>query len=241
MTTSGWVKDLTLEIKGCAVTSILIHEVLAKRKASMDQLRKGLESLRVLSLLNNNPDLMQEYFVKREKELTPDMLISQVFENTTVCQTVEENEKARGFFLKTLVELHKSNNKQYTIFPLRDFHYIFPLHNYVDIITKSIKTYLKYTLTCFNISNGIFYTCFLDQKSNGMQKALMYMTALDSIPPLGMSEKVELLFREDDSKSLSAEAYLFKLKIPTVHNDFESFYQAFMIAIQFGCNGFRTA
>ena len=80
----------------------------------MDQLRKGLESLWVLSLLNNHPDLMQEYFVKREKELTPDMLISQGFENATVCQTVEENEKARGFFLKTLVELHKSNNKQYT-------------------------------------------------------------------------------------------------------------------------------
>ena len=207
----------------------------------MDQLRKGLESLGVLSLLNNHPDLMQEYFVKREKELTPDMFISQVFENATVCQTVEENEKARGFFLKTLVELHKGDNKQYTIFPLHNFHYIFPLHNYVDIITKSIRTYFKYTLTCFNISNGIFCTCFLDQKSNGMQKALMYMTACDSIPPLGMSEKVELVFRDDDSKSFFAEACLLKLKIPTVHNDFESFYQAFMIAIQFGCNGYGAA
>ena len=121
MTTSGWVKDLTLENKGCAVTAILIHEVLPKTKASMDQLHKGLESLGELSLLNNHPDLMQEYFVKREKELTPDILISQVFENATVCQTVEENEKARGFFLKTLVELHKGNNKQYTIFPLHNF------------------------------------------------------------------------------------------------------------------------
>ena len=64
----------------------------------MDQLRKGLESLGVLSLLNNHPDLMQEYFIKREKELTPDMLISQVFENATVCQTVEKNEKSKRFF-----------------------------------------------------------------------------------------------------------------------------------------------
>ena len=50
LTTSGWVKDITVENKGCAVAAILVHEVLAKRKVSMDQLRKGLESLQVLSL-----------------------------------------------------------------------------------------------------------------------------------------------------------------------------------------------
>ena len=80
----------------------------------MGQLRKGLGSLWVLSLLNNHPDLMQEYFVKRGEGLTPDMLVSQGFGNATVCQAVGGNGKARGFFLKTLVGLHKSDNKQYT-------------------------------------------------------------------------------------------------------------------------------
>ena len=67
------------------------------------------------------------------------------------------------------------------------------------------------------------------------------MTARDSIPPIRMSEKVELVFRDDYSKSFFAKACLLKLKIPTVHNDFESFYQTFMIAIQFRCTGFGAA
>ena len=74
-----------------------------------------------------------------------------------------------------------------------------------------------------------------------MQKVLMYMTARDSLPLLGMSEKVELVFTDDDSKSFFAEACLLKLKILTVHNDFESFCQAYMISIQFGCTGFGAA
>lgn len=82
MNVAGWVKDITVTIKGYAAMNLLIHEVLTKRKFAMDQMRRGLDCLEVLSLIQKYPDEMKEYFVKPDKaEITPDKIIRVVVAN----------------------------------------------------------------------------------------------------------------------------------------------------------------
>lgn len=53
---AGWVKNITMANKGYAVMNLLIHEVLTKRKVALDQLRRGLDCLEVLSLIQKYPE-----------------------------------------------------------------------------------------------------------------------------------------------------------------------------------------
>ena len=55
-----------------------------KRKASLDQIRKGLEILDVLECISGNPESMSPYFLFQETRLVPDDLISKLaFEEET--------------------------------------------------------------------------------------------------------------------------------------------------------------
>ena len=82
MNVAGWVKDITVTNKGYAAMNLLIHEVLTKRKFAIDQIRRGLDCLEVLSLIQKYPDEMKEYFVKADKAgITPDVMIREVFAN----------------------------------------------------------------------------------------------------------------------------------------------------------------
>jgi len=107
LSTSGWVRNLTMENKCHASQTILVHEVLIKRKVAMDQLRDGLKCLNISSLLQQHPDVMRVYFVKAEEEpLNPGLLVDKVFQNAHQIEADEENEKSRKFFLQSLTTFH---------------------------------------------------------------------------------------------------------------------------------------
>ena len=79
MSVSGWVRDITVCNKGYAGMN-LVHEALTKRKVAMDQLRKGLDCLDVLSIIQKYPDLMRVYFVQAEdEEITPHIMVQKVY------------------------------------------------------------------------------------------------------------------------------------------------------------------
>eukprot|EP00111_Clytia_hemisphaerica_P013382 TCONS_00039296-protein len=59
---------------------MLVHDVLVKRKASLDQFRKGLSTLNVLKIIEENPKQMRHLFV--EGPLNAEKVISHiVFKN----------------------------------------------------------------------------------------------------------------------------------------------------------------
>ena len=104
---AGWVKNITMANKGYAVMNLLIHEVLTKRKVALDQLRRGLDCLEVLSLIQKYHEEMKHYFVKADGEhLTPDIMIKKVFTNATGEEDSEERERARKFFVQSLGALY---------------------------------------------------------------------------------------------------------------------------------------
>ena len=66
----------------------------------MGQMRRGLDCLEVLSLIQKYPDEMKEYFVKPdEADITPDMMIREVFANANGKEGSEEKEQACKFFV----------------------------------------------------------------------------------------------------------------------------------------------
>jgi len=80
---------------------------------------------------------------------------------------------------------------------------------------------------------------FLDEGDAGMRKVLHFCTARDSIPPLGLDEKVRLDYKF--SLVFFAETCLLALQVPKLHNTFEEFYQQFLIAVNLGNKGFGSA
>ena len=67
MSVSGWVRDITVCNKGYAGMNLLVHEALTKRKVAMDQLRKGLDCLDVLSIIQKYPDLVSLLCLSRRR------------------------------------------------------------------------------------------------------------------------------------------------------------------------------
>lgn len=43
--------------------SLMLHDILVKRKSILDQLRKGLSTLGVLAEIEYNPSLFEQFFV----------------------------------------------------------------------------------------------------------------------------------------------------------------------------------
>lgn len=97
--------------------NLLVHEALTKRKVAMDQLRKGLDCLDVLSIIQKYPDLMRvyRYFVQAEdEEITPDIMVHKVLENTSREEVSAEKEQARLFFLQSLEALYEGKHFIYS-------------------------------------------------------------------------------------------------------------------------------
>lgn len=118
LTTSGWVKNITMQNKGCAAQNLLVHEVLTKRKMAMDQLRKGLQCLDMCTLLARNPDMMKVYFVSPDEEhLTPEIMIQQVFSNAGKEEEDQDDERSRNFFVQSLTNFFMGE-------------YLFSFHNF---------------------------------------------------------------------------------------------------------------
>lgn len=66
----------------------------------------------------------------------------------------------------------------------------------------------------------------------------MYVTARNSLRPLGLEERVELVYKIDGSSTFFAETCLLKLQVPVVFDSFHNFYQQFIFAVDYGYRGF---
>ena len=61
--TAGWLKPLTVQNRNQAMQTLIVHDVLVKRKEPLDQFCKGLETLGILGLVRTQQDLMKKYFI----------------------------------------------------------------------------------------------------------------------------------------------------------------------------------
>ena len=60
-----------MSTKGKIIQSIVMYEVISKRKMALDQLRKGLTTLGVLDEMSKHPLLFENVFTFKPVELTP--------------------------------------------------------------------------------------------------------------------------------------------------------------------------
>ena len=60
-----------MSTKGKIIQSIVMYEVISKRKMALDQLRKGLTTLGVLDEMSKHPHLFENVFTFKPVELTP--------------------------------------------------------------------------------------------------------------------------------------------------------------------------
>ena len=66
----------------------------------------------------------------------------------------------------------------------------------------------------------------------------MYVTARNSLLPLGLEERVELVYKIDGSSTFFAETYLLKLQVPVVFDSFRNFYEQFIFVVDYEYGGF---
>ena len=60
--------------------SLLVYNVLLKRKEPLDQFRNGIKTLGILSLLELHPDMMESFFTDLGcEQITSDYLIGKLF------------------------------------------------------------------------------------------------------------------------------------------------------------------
>ena len=98
--TAGWLQPLTLANKHCAMQTLIVFDVLEKRKAPMDQFIKGLETLGVHSMITSYPELMRAHFLNSAGPLTSGDLIDNLsFTDIT------ENQMAKDFLIQSIKEL----------------------------------------------------------------------------------------------------------------------------------------
>ena len=75
LTNAGWLAPLTMRNKDIAMQTFMLHYVLRKRKEALDQLCRGLDTLGVLSVVRDNPSLMEPYFVTQSTIIRSDDII----------------------------------------------------------------------------------------------------------------------------------------------------------------------
>ena len=97
---AGWLEPLTLANKHRAMQTLIVYDVLEKRKAPMDQFIKGLETLGVHSMITSYPELMRAHFVNSAGPLKSDDLI----ENLSFAD-ITENQMAKDFLLQSIKDL----------------------------------------------------------------------------------------------------------------------------------------
>ena len=71
LVTAEWLQPLTLANRHRAMQTIIVHDVLTKRKEPLDQFVKGLETLGlgVHQLIKSSPGLMKEHFVNTKGQM----------------------------------------------------------------------------------------------------------------------------------------------------------------------------
>lgn len=83
--------------------TLMVHDVLKKRKEPLDQLSKGLETLCILDLIKRHPQLMEAYFVDQKSQLTS----SQIISNFNRESAADENDCSYYFLIAAITDLEK--------------------------------------------------------------------------------------------------------------------------------------
>lgn len=72
------------------------------------------------------------------------------------------------------------------------------------------------------------FSLILEQGELGLKNFLCYMTAAEEIPPLGMPEKIKIVY--SNQSTFFAKTCLFELQIPIGYDSLEDFKDSFMQA-----------
>ena len=65
---------------------------------------------------------------------------------------------------------------------------------------------------------------------------ILHVSEWNSLPPLGLEERVELVYKIDGSSTFFA--CLLKLQVPLVFDSFHNFYEQVIFAVDYGYRGF---
>ena len=98
--TAGWLQPLTMANKHYAMQTLIVFDVLEKRKPPMDQFIKGQETLAVHTLITLYPELMRPHFVNSTGPLKSGDLI----ENLSFTDNTQ-NQMAKDFLIQSIKEL----------------------------------------------------------------------------------------------------------------------------------------
>ena len=92
------------------------------------------------------------------------------------------------------------------------------------------------SLLLFHIVTTVF--SYSEFGSSKLGEFLFFATGLESLPPMGLEEKITIRYREDNSPHFFAETCTVELKVPTVHEEYGKFYNSFLEACVHSESGF---
>ena len=128
--TAGWLQPLTLANKHRAMQTLIVFDVLEKRKAPMDQFIKGLKTLGVHSMITSYPELMRAHFVNSTGPLSSADLI----DNLSFTDTAE-NQMAKNFLIQSIKEL-ENGMFIWFLFWNENIMYTYIVHNKISVLCR---------------------------------------------------------------------------------------------------------
>lgn len=93
------LKPLTILNRNHAMQTLIVHDVQKKRQEPLDQFRKGLETLGILSLIKSHPDLMGAYFLNTWQAALTSQEVLECLEFQE-----EDNDKEANYFLVKAIQ-----------------------------------------------------------------------------------------------------------------------------------------
>ena len=142
---------LQMATKPKVIQSVVLYEVLGKRKAALDQLQKGLNTLGVLTEVQRNPQLFECLFVRDHRTLTsaimkelftfPDVLTEKM--NLTKSMLTQFIDQSSDDTLALLMQFCTGSK---TLPPIQNFHITVDFHgeNYIFASTCLFSLQLPY-------------------------------------------------------------------------------------------------
>lgn len=92
--------------------SVILHDVIGKRVAALQQIRKGFKILGFLDVLAENPQLFEIFFIHNEKALSSDLLI----EKLKFDESKEVSKGTHDFLIKYLAESCSEQLEKFLVF-----------------------------------------------------------------------------------------------------------------------------
>jgi hypothetical protein len=99
--TSGWTGPITFEQREAIIQSVVLNEMIYKKRVAIAQIREGLSILDILKITQDNPATMKPLFVSDDSPLT----LKRLRELLIVDETRSAEEKwADEFFQQMLAD-----------------------------------------------------------------------------------------------------------------------------------------